>query len=228
MNIELFDLSFHYNHNQPIFKNLNLSIPLQQWVVITGASGSGKTTLVKLIAGLLKPDQGQVRFHGSEINHPDFHFGYLFQNPDDQLVHFKIEREMAFNLENRGVDPLTMKVKVEDALKGLELFERRAESPNHLSGGEKQQLALAGMMISQPQILILDEPCSYLDIFAQINLQARIKKLRQEPVSILWISQEDHEIHLADYVICLRQGQVIFAGRVQDYTAQFGKRTDET
>jgi energy-coupling factor transport system ATP-binding protein len=227
LNIELFDLTFQYKNNQPIFEHLNLSIPLQRWVVITGSSGSGKTTLVKLIAGLLKPNQGRIIFPGNEINRADFHFGYLFQNPDDQLVHFNIERELAFNLENRGTEPRMMRIKVENVLRGIELFERRAESPNNLSGGEKQQLALAGMMISQPQILILDEPCSFLDIFAQMDLQAKIKKLRQGQLTILWISQEDHEIRLADYVICLKQGQVIFTGEVQDYFKRFGKQTGE-
>jgi energy-coupling factor transporter ATP-binding protein EcfA2 len=227
LNIELFDLTFQYKNNQPIFEHLNLSIPLQRWVVITGSSGSGKTTLVKLIAGLLKPNQGRIIFPGNEINRADFHFGYLFQNPDDQLIHFNIERELAFNLENRGTEPRMMRIKVENVLRGIELFERRAESPNNLSGGEKQQLALAGMMISQPQILILDEPCSFLDIFAQMDLQAKIKKLRQGQLTILWISQEDHEIRLADYVICLKQGQVIFTGEVQDYFKRFGKQTGE-
>jgi energy-coupling factor transport system ATP-binding protein len=227
LNIELFDLTFQYKNNQPIFEHLNLSIPLQRWVVITGSSGSGKTTLVKLIAGLLKPNQGRIIFPGNEINRADFHFGYLFQNPDDQLVHFNIERELAFNLENRGTEPRMMRIKVENVLREIELFERRAESPNNLSGGEKQQLALAGMMISQPQILILDEPCSFLDIFAQMDLQAKIKKLRQGQLTILWISQEDHEIRLADYVICLKQGQVIFTGEVQDYFKRFGKQTGE-
>ena len=226
MNIELVDLTFHYQDNQPIFEHLNLSIPLQHWVVITGGSGSGKTTLVKLIAGLLKPDQGRIIFPSNEINHADFHFGYLFQNPDDQLIHFNLERELAFNLENHGTEPQTMREKVENGLRDIELFERRAESPNNLSGGEKQRLALAGMLISQPQILILDEPCSFLDIFAQMDLQAMIKKLRQERLSILWISQEDHEIRLADYVICLKQGQVIFTGEVQGYIERFGKLTD--
>jgi len=226
LNIELVDLTFHYKNNPPIFEQLNLSIPLQRWVVITGSSGSGKTTMVKLIAGLLKPDQGRIIFHGDEFYRPDIRFGYLFQNPDDQLIHFNIERELAFNLENCGIEPYLMRLKVENALKEIELFERRAESPNSLSGGEKQQLALAGMLISQPQILILDEPCSFLDIFAQMDLQAKIQKLRQAQLSILWISQEDHEIRLADYVIGLNRGQVIFTGVVRDYFERFGKRTD--
>ena len=226
MNIELVDLTFHYQDNQPIFEHLNLSIPLQRWVVITGSSGAGKTTLVKLIAGLLKPNRGRITFQGNEYCRPDFHFGYLFQNPDDQLIHFNLERELAFNLENRGFEPRLMRLKVANALKEIGLSERRAESPNNLSGGEKQQLALAGMMISQPPILILDEPCSFLDIFARMNLQAKIKELRRERLSILWISQEAHEIRLADYVIGLNRGQVIFTGEVQDYFKRFEKRTD--
>jgi len=227
MRIEIANLTFQYRDNPPLFQDVNLSIPLQKWVAITGNSGSGKTSLAKLISGLIKPESGRIVFQRNEIPRNEIpntrvHFGYLFQNPDDQFVHFNIEREVAFNLENRNVDPAIMKEKVKLSLMEIGLFGRKSDSPNNLSGGEKQRLALAGMMINQPDVLILDEPCSFLDIFTQIQLYQKIEELKKKKISILWITQEDNEIKMADYVIHLNEGRVIFTGSSEDYIKHFG------
>jgi len=217
LRIRISDLDFQYKKSVPLFNNVNLEIPLNSLVIVTGNSGSGKTTLLKLIAGLLEPVSGRISFELDGKSHNDIHFGYLFQNPDDQIVHFNIERELAFNLENRGVPSTEMRIRVEDALREYHLTDRRDDSPNDLSGGEKQRLALAGMMISHPDILILDEPCSFLDINAQIQLYRRISELRKQNISVIWISQEVHEIRMADYVIELDQGAVTWNGKSGDY-----------
>jgi len=233
MRIEISNLNFRYRDNPLLFQDVNLSIPLQKWVAITGNSGSGKTSLAKLISSLIKPESGRIVFQRNgisrnEIPNSGVHFGYLFQNPDDQFVHFNIEREVAFNLENRNVVPAVMKEKVKLSLMEIGLFERKSDSPNNLSGGEKQRLALAGMMISQPDVLILDEPCSFLDIFTQIQLFQKIDELRKRKVSIIWITQEDHEIKMADYVIRLDEGRVIFTGSREDYIKHFGMSDGKT
>jgi len=217
LRIRISDLDFQYKKSVPLFNNVNLEIPLNSLVIVTGNSGSGKTTLLKLIAGLLEPVSGRISFELDGKSHNDIHFGYLFQNPDDQIVHFNIERELAFNLENRGVPSTEMRIRVEDALREYHLTDRRDDSPNDLSGGEKQRLALAGMMISHPDILILDEPCSFLDINAQIQLYRRISELRKQNISVIWISQEVHEIRMADYVIELDQGAVTWNGKSGEY-----------
>jgi len=217
LRIRISDLDFQYKKSTPLFNNINLEIPLNSRVIVTGNSGSGKTTLLKLIAGLLEPGSGRISFELNGKCRNDIHFGYLFQNPDDQIVHFNIERELAFNLENRGVPSAEMRIQVENTLQEYDLADRRDDSPNYLSGGEKQRLALAGMMISHPDILILDEPCSFLDINAQIQLYRRISDLRKQNVSVIWISQENHEIRMADYVIELDQGAVTWTGKSVDY-----------
>lgn len=228
MRIQISALDFQYKIRQELFRNINLSIPLQRRVVITGDSGSGKTSLVKLISGLLKPDKGQIIFEINGAAQRNIHFGYLFQNPDDQFIHFNIEREVAFNLENRGMSSAEMQVKAAEALEEIDLIDRKSDSPNRLSGGEKQRLALAGMMITQPDILILDEPCSFLDIFTQIRLYEKIDVLIKQGVSVIWISQETHEIRMADYVIALEQGQVIYTGNSADYLKKFRNSDYET
>ncbi len=228
MRIQINGLDFQYKIRQNLFRNINLSIPLQRRVVITGDSGSGKTSLVKLISGLLEPDKGQIIFEINGAAQRNIHFGYLFQNPDDQIIHFNIERELAFNLENRGLNFGEMQVEVTEALEEIDLIDRKSDLPNRLSGGEKQQLALAGMMITKPDILIMDEPCSFLDIFAQIRLYKNIEILGKQGVSIIWISQEVHEIRMADYVIALDRGQVIYRGNSSEYLKIFKNSDYET
>jgi len=217
LRIRITDLCFQYRKSLPLFDHLTFEIPLDSVVAITGDSGAGKTTLLKLIAGILQPAKGQIDIIIPGEAGNDLHFGYLFQNPDDQIVHFNVERELAFNLENRNTSPDQMKVKVEKALREYHLTDRRDASPNDLSGGEKQRLALAGMMISNPGILLLDEPCSFLDVFSQIHLYRKIIELRRKGISIIWITQELHEIQMADYVIALKHGRVVWNGQSSRY-----------
>ena len=209
MKIELRELSFSYPSSKTLFEKINLSIPARSWVSIIGDCGSGKSTLAKLMAGLLQPASGEIIYPWDDRDIP---FGYLFQNPEDQFVHFNIEKELAFSLENRGVSPVEIAYKVETALKEIALWERRGESPNQLSGGEKQRLALAGMLIAEPGLLFLDEPSAYLDIPGQKKLIETIRALRRKGTGIVWITQEPREMRQADYIIRLRDGEVTFAG----------------
>lgn len=207
MNLRLEDVSFAYPGNQPIFSDLNLTIPLQGWVALTGDCGVGKTTLAKLLVGLLKPDSGAIRYESNNGTKPPAKAGYLFQNPDDQFVHFNIEREVAFNLENRGTHPTVIRQAVQRILHNNGLWSRKDNSPHDLSGGERQKLALADWLVSQPQILILDEPTAFLDLPSRFELYQNIRKLIDSGLGVFWITQDDYEITLADYIIELVEGR---------------------
>jgi len=221
LSIKLLDVSFGYNSDAPLFSHLNLNIPTCCWVTITGDCGSGKTTLAKLIAGILTPISGDIIFPWVNGNSHKPEFGYLFQNPDDQFVHFNIEREIAFSLENIGIAPDEMFNKVEESLRKANLWNRRNDSPNNLSGGEKQRLALAGMLITEPKVLILDEPTSFLDVVTQAELYKITKELLDEKVSIIWITQEPNEIYMSDYVVELNCGEVSYYGESADYICKY-------
>jgi len=209
LNIRLDEIGFAYPGNPPIFDQLNLSIPLPGWTAITGECGAGKTTLAKLIAGLLKPTSGSIYFEKDNRREVPATIGYLFQNPDDQFVHFNIGREVAFNLENHGVHPTVVRQAVQRILKNTRLYDRRNDSPHDLSGGEKQKLALADWLISQPQLLILDEPGAFLDIPTRYELYQNIRDLIINGLRILWITQDETEIAMADYVIVLERGRPV-------------------
>lgn len=209
MILRLDGIDFSYHGNQPVFKNLNLTIPLNCWTVLTGDCGTGKTTLAKLIAGLLKPDKGSIRFENDNGINNSLEVGYIFQNPDDQFVHFNIEREVAFNLENRGASPTIVRKTVQLALDKVNLWPRRENSPHELSGGEKQKLAIADWLVSKPQVLIFDEPTAFLDLPTRFELYENIRRLIVAGLSVIWISQEDYEIAFADYIIELLPGYLL-------------------
>ena len=221
MSIRLSDICFGYSPDKSLFRNLNLTIPAKSWTAVTGDCGSGKSTLVKLISGLLKQWSGEIVYPNSKGKTGDLAFGYLFQNPDDQFVHFNIEREVAFSLENLGYDRKYMFNETEKALRQIKLWDRRADSPNNLSGGEKQRLALAGMMITDPMILIFDEPTAYLDISSRLDLYKQARELVDKGKTLLWITQNIDEIVLSDYVIKLQEGDVVFSNSLNKYLNEY-------
>ncbi len=197
MNIILNAVDFWYRPQEPIFTDLNLTIPLRSWVAITGESGCGKTTLVKLLAGLLQPCRGEIVYPFSDT----LPVGFLYQNPEDQLVQLNVERELAFNLENQGLRVPEMRNQVNKVLRVWNLYERRLATSQELSGGEKQRLALASVLINNPRILILDEPTARLDIFTRLELYQIIPNLVANGISIVWVTQDEYEIALAEAVL---------------------------
>ena len=209
MNIDLLDITFGYPSQDPVFEHLTLQFPGDRWIGLVGECGTGKSTLAKLIAGLLQPQKGSISYPWLAASLP---FGFLFQNPEDQLVQLNLERELAFGLENRTVAQQEMAVKIESSLRSIGLWERRFDSPQTLSGGEKQRLALAGMLITEPRMLILDEPTAYLDLPSQRWLKEEVRRFHQNGTGVLWITQEMQELQYCDWMIRLDPTGVTFCG----------------
>ncbi|MGB5107505.1 MAG: energy-coupling factor transporter ATPase [Candidatus Zixiibacteriota bacterium] len=194
--------------------NISLSIKSGERVCVLGLNGSGKSTLLKLAAGLLKPTAGDVRIEGVSVHdEKDFHsrradIGFIFQNPEDQLLTASVAADLAFTLENLAFEPAEINARLSQFAKRFRLDQLLNRHPATLSAGEKQRLALAATFISHPKILILDEPTSYLDESGRRLLADMIFATRDW--SILAATQHPSEIQDFDRVIFLEDGAIVF------------------
>jgi len=214
MSIKINNLRFSY---KPDFcLDIHTTLPAKSWIIIVGNSGAGKTTLLKLLAGILTPDSGEI-----EYPEGDSTAGFVFQNPDDQIVQLTIEKELAFNLENKGMALAEMEKKINVFLQEYQFAGKEKVSPSKLSGGEKQRLALAATLISSPKLLIFDEPSSFLDYKQKDKLYTKIEQLKKEGKSIIWTSHELDEFMMADWIVELEGGKIKYSGEKEEYLTRF-------
>jgi energy-coupling factor transporter ATPase len=191
---------------------VSFSLRPGEYVGVVGPNGGGKSTLVRLMNGLLRPDSGRVLVSGHDPATQPFevrrHVGILFQNPDNGLVAPFVEDDVAFGLENLGVPRPQMRDRVAAAIRavGLEGYERR--EPHTLSGGEKQRVALAGLLAVEPEILVLDEPTSMLDPVGRMEVLERLEGLRTEK-TILHVTHHLEELVNADRILVLNGGELV-------------------
>jgi energy-coupling factor transporter ATP-binding protein EcfA2 len=193
------------------------------FIAILGANGSGKSTLAHVLAGLLMPSSGTVTIDGVPGNTPSGlrqlrrAVGLIFQDPNMQITSSTVERELAFGLQNLGMRSDAMKDRVEAYLERFDLERYRKTSPHELSGGEKQRLAIAAVMILQPQYLILDEATALLPPRSKRALLDMAMTMRREhSLGILLITQSPLEALEADQVIVLRDGRPALSAPPRD------------
>jgi cobalt transport protein ATP-binding subunit len=167
MMIEIQDLHYQYPDGTHALKNINLTISEGEFLLICGPNGSGKTTLIRLISSLLKPTAGSIHVHGQDVLRPAKErrtlVGMVFQDPDSQIVGETVREDVAFGPENMGLPVEEMVKRVDWALEVMGL-KNLSEKPCYLlSGGEKRRLAIAGVLAMRPQVILFDEPFSFLD-----------------------------------------------------------------
>lgn len=207
------DLGFSYpGAGQAVLEAVSFEIRAGEYVGIVGPNGGGKSTLVRLLNGLLEPDSGELQVAGLAPVAESFEVrkkvGMLFQNPDNGLVAPFVEDDVAFGLENLGASQGEMRERVAEAIRavGLQGYERR--EPHTLSGGEKQRVALAGLLAVEPEILVLDEPTSMLDAVGRREILDRVKGLRGGK-TILHVTHHLEELLDADRVLVLNGGRLV-------------------
>jgi energy-coupling factor transport system ATP-binding protein len=183
-----------------------------EYVGVVGPNGGGKSTLLRLLNGLLRSDSGGVRVGGLDPATEPYlvrkRVGMLFQNPDNGLVAPFVEDDVAFGLENLGVEREEMRERVGGAIRavGLKGYERR--EPHTLSGGEKQRVALAGLLALDPEVLLLDEPTSMLDAEGRAETLTRLEELRGAR-TVLHVTHHLDELLGADRVLVLNAGELV-------------------
>jgi energy-coupling factor transport system ATP-binding protein len=206
------NVSFSYPGSaQPALSDVSFQLHPGEYVGVVGPNGGGKSTLVRLLNGLLKPDSGRVLVSGRDPATEPFevrkHLGVLFQNPENGLVAPFVEDDVAFGLENLGVPREEMLGRVAGAIRavGLAGYERR--EPDTLSGGEKQRVALAGLLAVEPEILVLDEPTSMLDAAGRKEVLGHLHALHSEK-TVLHVTHHLEELTGADRILVLNGGEL--------------------
>lgn len=165
--IEIQNLDHHYPDGTHALKGINLTIQKGEFLLICGPNGSGKTTLIRLISGLLKPFSGSIQVNGFDTLNDSKEvrglMGMVFQDPDSQIVGETVREDVAFGPENLGLSQNEINERVDWALQVMGLQDLSEKPCYLLSGGEKRRLSIAGVLAMRPQVILLDEPFSFLD-----------------------------------------------------------------
>ncbi len=221
--IRLENVSFSYDKNIDVIKNVSLSINKGENIAIIGHNGSGKSTLAKLFNGLIKADSGSVKVLGFDASDKKQVFevrkkvGVVFQNPDNQLIASIVEDDIAFGPENLGIDRKEIAERIDFALKAVGMEKFRHSSPTRLSGGQKQRIAIAGVLALKPEVLVLDESTAMLDPQGRSEVLDVAKKLNKEQgTTVINITHYMDEVVEADRVFVVSKGEIVLSGTPQE------------
>lgn len=217
--IRVTNLSYTFKEGRaPALRNIKLEINEGEYVALIGPNGSGKTTLIRHFNALIMPQSGRVEIDGRSCQDTGHHVdirravGMAFQNPDNQIVGMTVEEDVAFGPGNLNLPPAEIRSRVASALDmvGLTGFEKR--TPFSLSGGEKQLLALAGLLAVSPRYIVLDEVTASLDPTARANVLAILERLQAQGVSIVHVTHNLEEAAKADRVVLMNAGEIVADG----------------
>ncbi|MDH5448290.1 MAG: energy-coupling factor ABC transporter ATP-binding protein [Candidatus Bathyarchaeota archaeon] len=223
--IETKDLTYTYpNATKPAIHGVSLKIEKGEFVILTGPSGCGKTTLCRCFNGLIPHFyQGELtgeiqvaglNVAGNPIHKLTLHVGLVFQNPENQLFALSVEKDVAFGLENLGVPREDMQKQVDWALETSGIYNLRERAPDELSGGQQQRVAIASIIAMRPEIMVLDEPTSFLDPMGAEKIFEVIDKLNKSlGITVILVEHRlDLAARYANHVIVMDKGKIILDG----------------
>lgn len=227
--VEVSHLSFSYDGQNDVIKDVSFEIPKGSYTTIVGHNGSGKSTIAKLLIGLLKAKSGEIKILGNTLNEENVyslrnHVGIVFQNPDNQFIGSTVADDIAFGLENHCVPQEQMQAIIEDVAARVNMSDFLDSEPTKLSGGQKQRVAIAGILAIAPDIIIFDESTSMLDPQGKASINEQIQKLHDERnITILSITHDMEEVAQSEYVIVLKDGKVEMQGTPKQIFEHKGK-----
>ncbi|MBO1305826.1 energy-coupling factor ABC transporter ATP-binding protein [Enterococcus sp. 669A] len=217
--IEVNQIEFSYQEDTPpALKDVSFTINRGEWIAIVGHNGSGKSTLAKTINGLQMPQKGSVKVGGQVLSEESVWdvrrmVGMVFQNPDNQFVGATVEDDVAFGLENQGIERNEMLKRVTNALEQVKMTSFATREPARLSGGQKQRVAIAGVVALRPDIIILDEATSMLDPEGREDVIATIRQIKEEnELTVISITHDIDEAASANRILVMREGQLYQEG----------------
>jgi energy-coupling factor transport system ATP-binding protein len=203
----------------PALQGIDLTIEPGEFIALIGPNGSGKSTLARHFNGLLEPTAGEVWVDGLLTSDPRHlwevrqRVGMVFQNPENQLVASTVEEDVAFGPENAGLPPDEIRQRVDEALALVGLQDYCTHPPQMLSGGQKQLVAIAGVLAARPACVVFDEPTSMLDPPNRRRILDTVRQLNAEQgITVVLITQSMGEAVMADRVLVMHAGQVVMDG----------------
>jgi len=230
--IEIRNLDHHYPDGTHALKGINLTIQKGEFLLICGPNGSGKTTLIRLISGLFKPTSGSINVNGfntlNDSKEVGGLMGMVFQDPDSQIVGETVREDIAFGPENLGLPLKEITERVNWALQVMGLKDLSEKPCYLLSGGEKRRLSIAGVLAMRPQVILFDEPFSFLDYPGIQEVLRHMAHLHREGHTIL-VTTHDVEKVIAhvDRIAIIHNGELKVAGPPEELMMklpQFGIR----
>ncbi len=220
--IDVKNLIYEYKNVDSVRRavnNLNIQIQKGQFIVVLGHNGSGKSTFAKHLNAIFSPTSGTVIIDGLDTKDDNNIFeirqkcGMVFQNPDNQIVATVVEDDVAFGPENMGIPSQEIRKRVDDALAVVRMSEFATKAPHLLSGGQKQKVAIAGIIAMKPDCIILDESTSMLDPRGRKEVMSTVKKLnKEENITLIHITHFMEEAVDADYIYVMEEGEIVLEG----------------
>ena len=205
--IELKEVSHAYG-DRKVLNNISVQIA-EKRVGIVGSNGCGKSTFVRLLNGLMLPSQGDVlvdglntRQHGREVRRK---VGFVFQNPDNQIVFPVVEEDLAFGMKNLGLDKATIRERTDAALARYDMQAFRQHPAHLLSGGQKQLMAISGVLVMEPEYIVFDEPTTLLDLRNKRRIASAIADLEQTSIVV---SHDLEFLQDFDRILVFEQGKI--------------------
>ena len=208
---ESVNLDFKYDgEDEFVLKDINISFKQGEMTAVLGHNGCGKSTFAKHLNAILLPSGGKVYVDGIDTKDENRIYdirqrvGMVFQNPDNQIVATIVEEDVAFALENLGVEPNEIRRRVDEALKAVGMYEYRMHAPHQLSGGQKQRVAIAGIIAMRPRCIVLDEPTAMLDPKGRAEVMKTVKELNSKyGITIILITHYMEEAAQCERIIVM-------------------------
>ena len=226
------DIHFRYDPEQPGFAvdGVSLEVKKGEFVAVLGANGCGKSTLAKHFNAILLPETGTVLVEKMDTKNEENllairqKVGMVFQNPNNQIVATVVEEDVAFALENLGVDPKEIRTRIDDAMQMAGIYKHRHKGPHKLSGGQKQRVAIAGVIAMRPDCLVLDESTAMLDPRGRESVMKTIRRLNHEyGITVIAITHYMEEAAQADRVLVMNKGHIVMEGTPREVFSQTEK-----
>ncbi|MBQ8610834.1 MAG: energy-coupling factor transporter ATPase [Oscillospiraceae bacterium] len=214
------NITFAYEEDAaPVLRGVSCEVRRGELVAVLGANGCGKSTLAKHFNAILLPTEGKVWVEDMDTADENKlldirqKVGMVFQNPDNQIVATVVEEDVAFALENLGVPPQEMRLRVDEAMELAGIYKHRAKGPHKLSGGQKQRVAIAGVIAMRPDCLVLDEATAMLDPRGRAQVMKTVRHLNRDfGITVVMITHYMEEAAEADRVLVMSGGEIVMNG----------------